>query len=464
MHSIARPRFIFRFQLPLVLALCGMLQSAMAAGAGYESWSKVEQAQETRDYGAQIREGKFEPAQRAFINDTLLPQLGLEANRGSIAAVRQRIRDVTLRGATKKEVVDQANAILRDGMLRVVSDKNADLLVRVNAMLLIGELQDLDRAPWAGALAPLAKAAADAALPLAIRVAALNGLGRHITAAGAGGAAATAAAPVVAAIVTSPPQGDEAAVRWLISRALDLLPRIAAPPQAAAAAAAMLADDKADTDLRVRAAAAAGGLAKPDSGINAAAAVGHVKSLAMAALSADLTAAEERRFSKKLAGSGPLAAGMDGGRGDFAVPPSPATPAPGPGGLLGGDLGGQLGTGGAPVVVDEDAVPTLACRRNAWRLFTLAEALKPARSGAGLAGLLSGDAATAAADLATTLRQSAVDLDQQPDEETLRAALTELERDNGSGKPATGAGKPQGNANPATEASPFDQPAGGSPF
>lgn len=202
----------------LLTASGGVLLPVAGLAAAYDSWSKVEQAEETREYGSLIREGKFDAAQKAFINDTLLPQLGLEANRASIAAVRQRIRDVTLRGATKKEIVDQGNAVLRDGMMRLAADTNADLLVQVNAMLLVGELQDLDRAPWPGSLAPLAKAAGDAALPLAVRVAALNGLARHVTGAAAGGPAATAAAPVVAAIVTSPPAGDAAAVRWFLSR------------------------------------------------------------------------------------------------------------------------------------------------------------------------------------------------------------------------------------------------------
>jgi hypothetical protein len=450
--------------IPLLAATGGSLPPSPGLAADYDSWSKVEGAQETRDYGQQIRDGKFDAAQKAFIDETLLPQLGLDANRTAIATVRQRIRDVALRGAAKKEVVDQGNAAIRDGMLRLVADKDAELLVQVNAMLLIGELQDLDRAPWSGSLAPLTKAAGDAALPLAIRVAAVNGLARHVAAAGAGGPAATAAAPVVGAIVTSPPEGDAAAVRWLVSRALDLLPRVPAQPQAVAAAARMLADGKADLDLRVRAAAAVGSLAKANSGVDAAAAVAQIKSLAITALSADLDAAKDRRFFKKLAGSDPLSAGAGGERGGLAVPPSTTSSTLGPGGFFGGEGPGDLGAGLTPAVVDEDAVPTLACRRNAWRLFTLAEAIKPARSGTGLAGLLSGAAATAATDLATDLRESAIDLDKQPDEATLTAALENLKGLASPAEAAPGPGQPAGKEAPAKEASPFDQPAGGSPF
>ena len=454
------------FAAMLLTAAGGVLMPTAGRGAGYDSWSKVEQAQETRDYGLQIREGKFDAAQKAFIDETLLPQLGLEANRASIAAVRQRIRDVALRGAAKKEIVDQGNGVIRDGMLRLVADKNAELPVRVNAMLLVGELQDLDRAPWPGSLAPLAKAAGDAALPLAIRVAALNGLARQGAGAAAGGPAATAAAPVVSGLVTSPPEGDPAAVRWLLSRALDLLPRVSAPPPAVAAAARILADDKADLDLRVRAAAAVGGLAKADSGIDAAAAIAQIKALAITAVSADLDAAEERRFSKKLAGANLLAGGVSGERGGLSPPP-PTAADQGGGGIFGGQFGGELGVGGVAAVVDEDAVPSLACRRNAWRLFTLAEAIKPARSGAGLADLLSGDAATTAADLATRLRESAIGLDKQPDEPTLTTALAELGKLAGPGQAAAPAAKPAGKPGSGAEPSPFDQPdepAGGSPF
>jgi hypothetical protein len=107
-------------------------------------------------------------------------------------------------------------------------------------------------------------------------------------------------------------------------------------------------------------------------------------------------------------------------------------------------------------------VPTLACRRNAWRLYGLAEAVQPARGGAGLAGMLQGEPAAAAADLATTMRQAAVKLDADPDEEALAAALAELRKLAGAAAPpAGGAGKADGQATPA---SPFDQPASGSPF
>jgi hypothetical protein len=447
------------------LLLAHGLECGLARGAGFDSWSKVEQAQETADYGQRLREGKFEAEQKAFVEQTLLPQLGLEANRATLAAVRQRIREVALRGATKPEVVEQGNATIRDGMLRIVADPAADPVVRVNAMLLVGELQQGDRGPWPGSLAPLAQAAGDASLPLAIRVAALNGLARHVAAAGGAGPAATAAAPVVAALVSAPPEGDPVAVRWLVSRALDLLPSLPAQPAAVTAAARILADGKADTDLRVRAAMAVGALATPQAGIDAGAAIGQITALAISALAADLDAAEARRLDRKLAGGGGLNAGQGLGGGSPMPPPRTGRPEASGGGLFGGPSDGDLGAGdSAETVIDEDAVPPLACRRNAWRLYGLAEAVKPARDGAGLAGLLQGDAAAAAAALATSMREAAGALDATPDEESLAAALEKIRKLAAAPGPATGERKAGDTTNPAQPASPFDQPAGNSPF
>lgn len=437
----------------LVALLLGLAWPGGGRAADYESWSKVESAPETRDYGQQIRDGKFEAAQKAFVEDILLPQLALDANRSLIATkVRQRIRELAVEGAAKKEVVDQANAVLRDGMLRTVADKNAHPLVRVNAMLLIGELQDTERAPWAGSLAPLVKAVGDGGLPLELRVAALSGLERHLAAAAAGDPATATAAPVLATLMTSPPTGDAAAVRWLMARTLDLLPRVPTPPQAVAAAAKILADESADPDLRVRAAAAVGRLAKADSKIDAAAAIRQIESLAIAVIATDLEAAKERRFARSMT-SGQQAGGLSGERGGLSPAPLQASSNLGGPGIFGGQFGGELEGAATPAVIDEDAVPALACRRNSWRLFALAEALKSARGEAGLASLLAGDAATAAADLEAILRQSAIELDKEPTEEKLVAALARLKKEEGADKPPGKAGQPA-----AEPESPFGQP------
>jgi hypothetical protein len=445
------------------VAVAWCLVAASGLAADYGSLSQVEVATETRDYSQQIRDKKFAAEQQAYLTGILLPQLSKDANRTGIARTRQRIRELALRDAAK-EVVDPINGLLRDAMIREAAAAEADSLIRVNAMLLVAELVGADGKPWPAAAKPLADAAVDAALPLEVRVAALSGLARHITTAAAGSPEIAAiAGPTVSALLATPPEGDPVAVRWMVARALQLLPAAAPSPAAIAAAATILADDAADTDLRVRAAAALGKLARPDAGIDAPAAVGHICTAAIAALEADLAAAEQRRLAKKLAGGTGLQAGMNW-QGDPGFMPRPRSPDFG-GGMLGGPLGGEFGAGGElGVEADEDAVPPLACRRDAWRLYVLAEAIRPGRSGPGLADLLAGDPAASAGDLAAALRRAALELDAQPDEQTLKLALASIKE---AALPAKG--QPDGTPAPAAgiaqpPSSPFEKPAEPSPF
>ena len=78
---------------------------------------------------------------------------------------------------------------------------------------------------------------------------------------------------------------------------------------------------------------------------------------------------------------------------------------------------------GLPLV--EQLIPREACRRAAWRLWVLAEAVLTDDSKRGLA-LLGGEWSPAAIGLAQSLRRAAMDLDATPDETTLRQALTDL--------------------------------------
>lgn len=452
--------------LPLILLAFGVGMVPLASrAADYASLAQVEAASETRDYSQQVRDKKFATDQEAYLRNTLLPQLSVEANRPVIARTRQRIRELALRDAAK-EVFEPVNSLLRDDMLKLAGDGDAEPIVRVNAMLLVGELIGADGKPWPGAAAALAAATGDQQLPLAVRVAALAGLSGHVTAAGAGSPELAAlAGPAVAGLVTNPPEGDPVAARWLLARALDLLPAVNPPPAAIAATAAILADEKADTDVRVRAAMALGKLAKPAAAIDAAAAVAQIRDLAIAALAADLAAAEERRFAKKLGSRDASAGGFGGGRGEGFMPP--AGPMFGGGGMPGGPLGGEFGGGATEAVEDdEDAVPPLACRRDAWRLHVCAEAISPTRSGPGLAELLAGDAQAAAGDLAAGLRQAALDLDAQPTEDTLEQALASLREAAGAagGAAADGPVKPPAPGGQKPAASPFDGPGQQSPF
>ncbi len=447
----------------LAVALAAALAPAACPAADYASLSQVEAAAETRDYSQQVRDKKFAAGQEAYLQEILLPQLTKDANRAGIARTRQRIRELALRDAAN-EVVDPINGLLLDAMVRQAAAAEAEPLIRVNAMLLVGELVGADGKPWPAAAEPLADATADASLPLEVRTAALAGLARHVSAAAGGGPETVAVVgPAISGLVMAPPEDDPVARRWLLARALELLPAVAPPPAVLAAAVKLLADDAADPDLRVRAAAALGKLARPDAGIDAAAALTQIRGLAVAALEADLAVAEQRRLARRLSGAESLEAGM--GRPGAGGPPAPVPPPVFGGGIFGGPLGGEFGGEGPEAETDEDAVSSLACRRDAWRLFTLAEAIRPGRSGPGLAELLSGDKAAAAEDLASAFRQAALDLDAQPDEPTLKRSLAAIKE---AGLPA--AGQPGGQAAPPPAgegrppASPFDQPAESSPF
>jgi hypothetical protein len=444
--------------LAVVLAWCGHA-AVVGQGADFASLSQVESASETKTYTQQVRAKKFGADEQAFLTTTLVPQLSKEANRPAIGRTRIRIRELAVRDAAA-EMFEPVNSTLRDAMVRLANDKDVELLVRVNAMLMVGELVGPDSKPWPAAAEVLAKTVADKAAPPAVRIAALSGLAAHLRAGeGSAGQAAALAKPVLADLIASRPAGDPVAADWMVSRAIELAPLVAPPPEVVAALGGLLADEQAATDLRVRAAAAVGRLASPDAGIDAGKAVSQIRSLAIAALETDLNAAEDRRFAKQLsspAGTGPGVGGEPG----FGFAPPPQGLELGGGGIFGGELGGGEGM---PELADEDAVPTLACRRDAWRLFLLAEAIQPARSGPGLAGLLQGDAATAAADLATALRQAALDLDAQPDEATLKQALASLSAAAGPGKGGQPTNPEQPAGGQAPGGSPFDPPATGQP-
>jgi hypothetical protein len=409
----------------------------IAYGQGYDSWSKVEQSEETRTYTQVLGEGTFDGAQLAVLERIILPQLQKPANRPTIAQVRQRIRDIITRGTSNPKMFDAVNKVTADNMVRLAADESQDILVRVNAIVLLRDLIAADRKAWPGSIEPLAKAVGDAKLPMAVRVAAMTGLVRQVDAGRSSDPAfAKAVGPVVTNIVTQPPEGDPRAVAWLIGRCFDLAPIVGSAPQVMEAAAKVLADEKADLDLRVRAAVALGRLVKPGSAPDLTAAVAQIRELATAALAADLAEAEARRFAKQL--SGATDTGTTGVAGGTMTPPPPPSAPPGVEGFFGGGIfGGEPAAGGGAstdgqlgiqVVVDPDAVPAMACRRNAWRLVSLADALQPeASKDAGIASVLTGDAAAPATELATVLRAQGLAIESARDEASVKEALAAIE-------------------------------------
>ena len=175
-------------------------------------------------------------------------------------------------------------------------------------------------------------------------------------------------------------------------------------PQAAknvAASLAAIVDDPARaTDTRVRAAAALGAMANAKSEINAAKLVDSIRGIALRSLEADVAAADVRRFEKQYRS---LAAGQQ-----------------------------ALAQPGVPLADGTDqadkslAIPEQACRRNAWRLVTLADAIDAGEGRPGLAALL-GPAAAPAKQLAATLRDAGMAIDQTPDEQSVVEAIKAIE-------------------------------------
>jgi hypothetical protein len=387
-----------RFRLLiLALAVSGLLgalpASAQEPGAKYSTWTKVEGAVETREFKEKLREGgQFDAAARSFMTRVALPQLGLEANRPTIERVRRRMREIVLSDIADEKAFDDAAKTVLDAMAALARNEDAERVVRVNAMLLVGELRAKDNRPLPAAAPVLAAAAGDVRLPLEVRIAAAAGLMRHAEAAKAGGdpaAVAKALAPALVPMLTGDPKtGPVAAIDWLAGRGLAIMQTLgpqAGSKEAVTAAARILGDASRSVDVRVRAAAALGAAATADSGVDAARAVESVRGVAITGLEADFAAAERLRMERRVAGA-----------------------------------------------AEEPMIPALACRRDAWRLAVCADAIEGADGGAGLIGLVGNDAA-AAKDLATVLRQAAAGLDANPDEQSVIDALEKL------GKPVAGA-------------------------
>jgi hypothetical protein len=409
----------------LVLAVCpGAAARGQDPDAKYSTWTKVENAPETRELRQQLRDGgAFDAKARDFTVRIVVPQLALDANRSTIERVRRRMRDLVLADISDAKAFGDASQAMLEAVATLARNGDAEPVVRVNAMLLVGELRDQAGRPLAAGLAPLGKSAGDVRLPLEVRIAAAAGMARHAEAAKADGdpsAVAKAVAPAMAAMLSGPPSPG---ADWLAGRALAIIQSLgptSATKEALAAAGRILGDPGRAVDLRVRAAAALGAAATAGSEVDVGRAVASIRTTAVAGLEADRADVERRRDERSVAGEAP-----------GAVP------------ALGGDT--------------EPTIPKLACRRNAWRLWTCAEAIA-GEDGTGLAKLLAGDAAAAAGRLASALRDAAKALDANPDEQSVTEALERL-----GGKAAADDAEPRP-ARREEPAKPAEPAAGDSPF
>lgn len=415
----------------------------------YRGWAKVENAREMREIKDKLRDGAaLDADSREFVRQTVLPQLVLDENRPTIERTRRRMREVLLTEIEDDKAFADVSRIAADFMTAVARDGESEPAVQVNAMLFVGEMRSKDGKPLPLVRPVLAAAAGDAQLPLAVRVAAIAGLGRHVEAcrgeAEATAAIAQAAEPAIMTILAAPVASDRRAEQeWLAARAVSLLPALV--PKASKAVASVLAaiveDPARATDIRVRAAAALGATADAKSEINAAKLIDTIRGIALQSLEADVAAANVRRFEREYRG---LTAGQQA-----AMQP------------------GVEPAGGSDPAASGLAVPEQACRRNAWRLVTLADAIDSGDGKPGLAALLGGSAAPAK-QLAATLRDAGLAIDQTPDEESVVAAITSIKA---PAQPQAGAPaaaqpaatpqepKPAPAEQPAApNASPFDSP------
>jgi hypothetical protein len=440
-HTSSRP----------ILLLCAAAAAIGAAAVAhaepkYVGWTKVEASREIRELKEKLREGgQFDDNAKQFLQETALPQLALEENRSLIERTRKRLRELLLGDVGEDKAYADIAQLIADFMTAAARDDAADPVVRVNAMLLVGELKAKSGKPWAAAGPSLAAAAGDKNLPDAVRIAALAGVAKHVAAGAGDDSLATTFGPPVAAILGEPVAGPRSVEQeWLVSRALQLIPALVrpAPPKLAAFLAAIVGDEAQAIDLRVRAAAALGATADTASGIDAAAVVEAIRKLAITTLESEEKAAAARRFEERYR------------RGGAALGGPPSAP---PG----------FGFDGQPLpAIDPLAISEQACRRAAWRLYTLGTAIFSADDKPGLATLM-GDVAGPAKELAKQLTTEGLTLDSDPVEDALLDALDVLRPPAPGGKsakrpvrqpkPEEPAGDEQKPA-PDPNASPFDNP------
>lgn len=407
-----------RGRRPLAAVCCVIIALATGLAAGQPAatdfpteWTKVEPHEKTLAYRNQLREGVFEEAERAFLVTNALPQLGLPANRALIDRVRRRMRDVLCaESGSDPKALEGALRTTGDFMKALAANEKADMVVRVNAMLLVGELRAKGK-PWPPAAATLVESLGNPKTPLAIRIAAAVGLARHVE---AGTAPAASVGPLLVKLVGAPAAaGSMDGDNWLAMRSLGMLAALgtAAPANTAAVVAKVMNDPSRPLETRIRAAAALGSCSQAAAGLDANQAVKTIRDLSIAAL---------RNDQESPTGFDPAA-----------------------------------GQPGSPVG-DQTGVFELACRRTAWRLATLARGLQ-ADDGSG--GIASAGGGPAAKDLATTLRKAAAQIDAMPETSTVREVLAEL-----SGEAAPGnvpGAKPTEPAQPEPEsAPPFANPFG----
>lgn len=389
-------------------------------GDAFTTWKDVEASPQFKEVMTALRGGgPFNDAARQLLTTAILPQFDSEENLPTLDDLRKKIRDRFLLAIGNDESFGQACTFVRDRLDEISRDANGDPLQRVNAMLFIGEMTDKGRLPWSMALPTLAAAAQDAALDPAVRIAAVTGLANHLASLSRlPGDQATAVRAAVAAVLPAllPTAGNAAggveprshAASWLAARGLGMLPVVVNPatPEIAARLVAIIDDSSWPFDVRVRAVAALGKTVGAESDVATEQVLKAIRTLAIAALDADrLEAKRQLELQAYKAGGG-----VGGGGGPGPVPRGP--------------MPNMVAMGGE--VASEDGLKTAVCRRAAWRLYALGDAIVPDSKKGGLAATLDKDDA-AAKQLAALLKESGESLDVEPYGYVLLKALDDLD-------------------------------------
>lgn len=431
----------------------------------FRSWTDVEKSPRFKEVSDALKSGgALDEATRDFVTKILLTQFEKDENLPTLHDIRKKIRDRFLLPIGNDEVFTQVSMLIRDRLNEIARDTTEDTLLRVNAMLFIGEQTDKGRIPWPPARETLEAAIKDTTLDPAVRIAAVSGLNNHLSSLGRlAGQEATAvrsaAVSMLPALLPAPQVAPEGSVEqrspaeaWLASRGLILLPVALtnATPDIATLLATVLDDGSWPFDVRVRAAMALAKTAGPESGINPRSVTASIRKAAIDSLDAD------RREALRLL---ELRGYKNGGAGDRGM----AFMAPGAMPGMGDMEGGQAAQDGLSVAV---------CRRAAWRLYMLGDALVPDSKKGGIAGLMDKDDGEART-LAARLKEIGQTLDAEPYGYVLLQALDDLDPAGAKKRAVGGVGgspnKPpvEGAPTPGSDTpspKPSDSPFGDSPF
>lgn len=428
------------------LCLCCMGPVMGQPEVSFTKWSDVESSQQFRDLVTSLKNGgAFDDSRKNFISDVVLPQFANDNNFEILDDVRKRVRDRILMSISSSgPAFEEVSVYLRDALTAVARDSNRDIFERVNAVLFISEMTSPSRTPWAPALDSLASLAQDTTLGAAVRITALTGMSKHLSYASRLSAEELSAiyTSVVATLPTLLPPMETATpedplasrpntAEWLASRGLKMaaVAASASTPELQKLLVSVVNDESWSFDTRVRAAITLGKSITQDSQINPNDVMSSFRKLAIASLDNDRVEAKEKLEMDSLSSSA-ASIGFMGSMGGYDGGDD--------GGYDGGDDGGDDGggyddgmydSGGFAGTPAEDGLSVDICRRAAWRLYSLGEAILPDSNRGGLVSLLKDGDRVKAQEFGQKLKDEGLIISEEPYGYSLLDSLDELDPD-----------------------------------